>query len=85
MKTKSNFLIPPPKVSNSLCDEGVRGSAGSALPAAEVEAILSRPGGVHDLGARGCHGEWLSCSDVPLVLSLLKYFPSGYGDTGLLS
>lgn len=77
LQVQNNIFSSPLKFSNSICDEGVRGSAVSPLPSADDQAILSRPGAIHDIWARGCHGE---CS---LLFLSFNDLPSGYTDTGL--
>lgn len=72
LQVQNNIFSAPLRFSNNICDEGVRGSAVSPLPSAENEAILSRPGAIHDLGARGCHGE---CSLLSLLFKRLALWP----------
>lgn len=77
LQVHNNIFSAPLKSSNSICGEGVRGSAVSPLPSADDQAILSRPGAIHDLWAGGCHGE---CSLLFLTFNDLL---SGYTHTGL--
>lgn len=75
LQVRNNIFSAPLKFSNSICDEGARGSAVSPLLSAEDEAILSRAGAIHDLGACGCHGE------CPLLsLSYKRLAPLAYSE-----